>query len=92
MSGGFFNYGQYKLGSIAESIDQVIKENNENDWRNYNAETIAIMKAASELLQVARIYVDRIDWLVSGDDSEETFHKRLEEDLNHFVSAGDSNE
>jgi FKBP-type peptidyl-prolyl cis-trans isomerase (trigger factor) len=33
------------------------------------------------LLRVAKIYAQRIDWLISGDDGEETFRERLKEDL-----------
>jgi hypothetical protein len=32
-------------------------------------------------LNQALIYAQRIDWLVSGDDGEDTFHARLAEDL-----------
>jgi len=35
-----------------------------------------------DLLRKAEIYAQRIDWLVSGDDGNDTFLKRLEEDLN----------
>ena len=34
-----------------------------------------------KILNKAFVYVNRIDWLLSGDDGEETFHKRLKEDL-----------
>ena len=33
------------------------------------------------LLEQAAIYAQRIDWLVSGDDGEGNFHRRLNEDL-----------
>jgi hypothetical protein len=32
---------------------------------------------------VAAVYLERIDFLLSSDDSEETFHKRLKEGLLH---------
>lgn len=32
-------------------------------------------------MKLARTYINRIDWLVSGDDGEETFLERLEEDI-----------
>jgi len=35
-------------------------------------------------LELAGIYLQRIDWLVSGDDSEESFHERLQEDLSLY--------
>ena len=38
-------------------------------------------KEAVEQLKRAYVYVQRIDWYLSGDDSEETFLERLEEDL-----------
>jgi hypothetical protein len=32
-------------------------------------------------LRVAAVYTQRIDWLVSGDDGEESFLERLKEEL-----------
>ena len=57
-----------------------------NQWgdqigRHYNAETIVQFQFALGLVRRAQIYVQRIDWLVSGDDGEESFHKRLHEEL-----------
>jgi hypothetical protein len=89
MSGGYFSYDQYKLGYIADSIEQLIRDNDSqelNNWgvakgREYSDATIAEFKRAVELLNQALIYAQRIDWLVSGDDGEDTFHARLAEDL-----------
>jgi len=36
---------------------------------------------AVELLKQAHVYVQRIDWLVSGDDGEDSFHSRLKSEL-----------
>jgi hypothetical protein len=33
-------------------------------------------------LKIAQVYAQRVDWLVSGDDGEESFITRLDEDLN----------
>ena len=86
MSGGHFEYQQYKINDIAESIDELIKTNNDIDewgWGyNYSDETIEEFKKASKMLKISAIYAQRIDWLVSGDDGEESFHKRLKDDLN----------
>lgn len=111
MSGGHFDYQQYKIREIADSIDEYvngrefdeetlqwmehrrgwieddtwkyIKENHhtEPNKYEYSPETIAEFKKAYEILRIAEIYAQRIDWLLSGDDSEESFHKRLKEDL-----------
>ena len=82
---------------IQEEIDNNNKpyfENPEYDWeelankdffkeggKRYSDETIAEFKKGVEILKKAYIYAQRIDWLLSGDDGEESFQKRLEEDL-----------
>jgi hypothetical protein len=89
MSGGHFDYQQYRLSDIADSIECVINANlddaNVNDvdeWvQSYSKETIAEFKTAVDLLRRAQCYAQRIDWLVSGDDGENTFHERLKEDI-----------
>lgn len=35
-----------------------------------------------KILRIAEVYAQRIDWLLSGDDSEKSFLIRLEQDLN----------
>jgi len=34
-----------------------------------------------DLLKRAQIYAQRIDWLLSSDDCEDTFHVRIKKDL-----------
>lgn len=87
MSGGHFDYQQHRIGGIAQSIDELIKSNNDqtlNSWgqmvgRDYSEETIAKFKLAVKTLKKAEAMAQRIDWLVSGDDSEESFHRRWSE-------------
>lgn len=89
MSGGHFDYKQYQLGYIADEIEEVIFKNDsdeKNEWgdtigHHYSPETIAEFKTAVDLLRKCQIYVHRIDWLVSCDDGEDSFHKRLKHDL-----------
>jgi hypothetical protein len=50
----------------------------------YPDEVIEKMKEGIEVLKRAQIYAQRIDWLLSGDDGEESFLKRLEKDLNEL--------
>ena len=47
----------------------------------YRFETLRQMKRAVKCLRKAAVYAQRIDWLLSGDDSEETFMARLIPDL-----------
>jgi hypothetical protein len=63
----------------------------DNDWyekypedklySNYSNETIQEFKNGIEAVKKAYIYIQRIDWLLSGDDGEDSFHERLKENL-----------
>lgn len=89
MSGGHFNYEQYKITDIADEVEHLIETNNleEKDeygdciGRHFEPETIAKFKEALITLRRAQVMAQRIDWLVSCDDGEESFHKRWGEDL-----------
>ena len=48
---------------------------------SYSPKTIAKFKLARMALLCAEIYAQRIDWLVSGDDGEDSFHSRLDADF-----------
>jgi len=88
MSGGHFP-GNYHIGEIAREIEELIRSNNDtdlNEWGTprghfYPPEVIKEFKKAVKLLKQADVYVHRIDYLVSGDDGEESFLRRLKEDL-----------
>lgn len=92
MSGGAWDYKQYELGYIADEIEQLIRTNDsteKNEWGNeigyhYDDKTIEEFKRAVTLIRQAQVYAQRIDWLVSGDDGEDTFHERLREDLSRL--------
>lgn len=47
----------------------------------YTEETLSEFRKGIEILKQAEVYAQRIDWLLSGDDGEESFHERLKEDL-----------
>lgn len=65
--------------------EEYIDEDGEPVYFNdFSKETLSEFKTAVELLRKAAVYAQRIDWLLSGDDGEETFHKRLEEDLKNL--------
>lgn len=52
-------------------------------YTTYSKKTIEEFKNAIKHLRIAHIYAQRIAYLLSADDGEETFHKRLNEDLTH---------
>ena len=85
MSGGAFDYVQFRLQH--EAIDELKRIINENvNDKKYSDEKIEKFKIGLNSLELALIYLNRIDWLVSGDDSENTFHQRLSEDLNISIT------
>lgn len=89
MSGGHFDYQQYRIEDIAKSIEELIKSNDDeslNEWgyrrgKGYSDETIKKFKTAVNTLRKAAICAQRVDWLVSGDDGEDSFHHRWAEEL-----------
>lgn len=89
MSGGHFQYDQWKISNIADEVEQLILTNDSEEldqWgdrkgAHYTPETIEEFKKGLTILRQAYIYAQRIDWLVSGDDGEDSFHSRLKHDL-----------
>lgn len=77
MSGGHFDYQQYQIHEIARQLKESINKYEDA----HSPETVAEFRKGYEVIQAAYVYAQRIDWLLSGDDSEDTFHKRLEEEL-----------
>lgn len=91
MSGGYFDYDQYRLEDIADSIGRVIRSNDdecEEGWElkgaNYPPEIIERFKETEHTLRQAREMVHRVDWLLSGDDGEESFLRRWKEEVRGY--------
>ena len=95
MSGGRFDYDQYRIGHICEEVKTIIYNNDSeevNEWgdrigEGLSPKTIARFQEAVYFLTMAEIYAQRIDWLVSGDDGEDSFHKRLEQELENVKNS-----
>jgi hypothetical protein len=88
MSGGRFGYSQHRLKEMVEEIETIIQNNGVKDqWGyidiadNFSEETLQEFRNGIVALKRAYVYAQRIDWLVSSDDSEEGFHVRLKHDL-----------
>ena len=92
MSGGEFDYEQYRINNAASRLEEIIAQQNNahlninEEWciPKYSSKTIDQFKIALGLLRKSAIYLHRIDWLVSADDGEDTFHQRLIEDLTNL--------
>lgn len=87
MSGGHFDYIQYRIDDAAEEIASTIArmgtydEDYDCNWPEYSPETVQKMRECEATLRKAAAMLHRVDWLLSGDDSEETFHERWKHDL-----------
>ena len=87
--GGHFHYAQYRINEIIEEVERRI-ENNESTEKDeygdeigdhFSNETIEKFKEALVTLKKSEAMAHRIDWLISGDDGEESFHERWDEEL-----------
>jgi hypothetical protein len=81
---------------IKNGVKKTLEEIKDEGWRDsewyekypedkfhykYPDEVIEKMKEAVKSLKIAQEYAQRVDWLLSGDDGEESFLSRLEENL-----------
>ena len=80
MSGGTFDYIQFRLDDVIERIKEEINENPQN----FSDETINEFEHLVCVIKAARIGIHRVDYLLAYDDDGASFHKRLEEDLNNL--------
>jgi hypothetical protein len=77
MSGGYFDYAQFKCDEIAHEIERIISTRSSD----FTPQTIARFQEAAEALCRAGTMAHRVDWLISFDDSEDDFHRRWDEEL-----------
>jgi hypothetical protein len=82
MSGGYFDYNQYHLMSMADSLELVI--DNPNEYQNFSPATVEEFRYALNHLHLSYIYLHAIDYLLSGDYNEESFHRSLKEKLDEY--------
>ena len=58
----------------------------------YPDEVIEEFKNAVDIISRAKIYMHRIDWLLSGDDGDESFIKRLNDEIKKHDRAADTSQ
>jgi len=104
MSGGQWEYIQYRLDQPVEDIQDMIDNNGKAyteeelkyhyitkehlvNWPedgfhpSYPEETIEKFKEAINAIKKAKVYIQRLDWFLSGDDGRESFLERLDKEL-----------
>lgn len=74
MSGGFFNYDQYKICRIADTVEMLVDRERFNP--EHGPEVLQKYIKALVTLRVAADMVTAIDYFESGDTSKETFLQR----------------
>ena len=84
MSGGYFDHVQSRIGSAADELDGYIISC-ESDGPEYAAKTIEKMRECERTLRRAAAMLQRVDWLASGDDDEDSFHSRWEWEMSMFT-------
>lgn len=82
---GYFDY-------IQNSFDGLITELQNLTEANYTEATIYEFERALEMAKELHILIDRIDYLVSGEETEESFHQGLIEDLEEIDEFNEFNE
>ena len=75
---------RFNLGDIVYGIEHNVAVKAKIICINYSKQTIKEFKKGLAILKKAYIYAQRIDWLLSDDDGEESFHKRLKEELDNL--------
>lgn len=92
MSGGAFDYDQFRIRTIWETIQSELDRQGQKKPREYwmerdeyyetfEPDVVELFKKSIMVLKEAEVYAQRIDWYLSGDDGEENFKRRLKEDL-----------
>jgi hypothetical protein len=78
MSGGEYNYVQYRLQDVASDIEHLLERT------DLSEETMRKIKIAANTVSAAAIMIQRVDYLVCGDDGEDSFNKRWNEELKDY--------
>ena len=67
---------EYK-NDLRDKIKNNKKENGDGYCYNYSRETIKELKRIARWCEIASELMYHVEWLYSGDDSEETFSKKI---------------
>ena len=70
MSAGHFDYIQYKLDDVIEELFLISQS------KSYTRPTLERIETAAKTLHMANKMLNRVDYLVSGDDGEGEFHSK----------------
>lgn len=92
MSGGKFEYIQYRIDQAADELNSYIRrcvdeiQDEYGSKPEYAKETLEKFRECETTLRRAAAMLQRVDWLASGDDGEKSFHCRWDEELEKLDS------
>ena len=84
MSGGYFEYRQYHLREILEDLISLVDNFKSIYLNDYVVDQTSLIKVIDVAIRKGlefEIMVNRLDWLLSGDDGEESFYSKLSDEL-----------
>jgi hypothetical protein len=92
MSGGYFEYSQYRIQYIIESLEEYMVKGDQSDpaWEKGeepSEEVLDEFRKGLKILKQAFVYTHRIDKLLSGDTGNKSFLQYLNEDLKELECA-----
>jgi len=83
MSGGYFNHTDYTVGEFADSLRKAIAKirKKEEYYDFYSDDFLNEMITVYNMARELRLRLHRIDWVLSGDDGEDNYFKRLPKEM-----------
>lgn len=88
MSGGAFDYLQYKIECAREDIQAYLDNQGKTivneHYEVYSPEVQQAFRDAIKALSIAEVYLQRVDYFLAGDDGEENFLRRLYDELSEL--------
>jgi hypothetical protein len=97
MRGGYWDYEYRDVNDAVWDIEKLIETNHDKTLdqhgdlkgRHFSDEVLSRLREAVAVMRVAAVYWERIDYLLSFDDTEERFLRRLAKEL---ADAGQSDQ
>jgi hypothetical protein len=97
MSGGYFDYKEWHIDQIANDLEVYINKCDRKEEKNWghddesgkyipavydeSEEVLNEFRNGLKILRQAFVYAKRIDYLLSGDDGDESFLRFLKQEL-----------
>lgn len=77
MSGGYFDYGQYKLQNIADDLRNLVEDDERLKFVEDKQSLFEEIDKLINMLDFSSKIIHHIDYLLSDDISEEVMWKRI---------------